>query len=155
MPVSGETSVPVDGISIRKAAVAVMARRDHSCYELKQKLTAKFGDARLVEQQLDRLIAEQLQSDERFVAAFVRNKQNRGKGAHYIRQALQTKGIDRDLAERYLNAVENDWPALAVQVYRKKYGNTVVTGPQERAKRMRFMASRGFSEREIYMLFDN
>lgn len=134
---------------IRVAAMNLLARRDYSYHELVVKLGQKFADnscypQSLIHQQLQRLSDENLQSDERFVEVYINSKINSGKGPLAIRQQLQQKGIEGELIERGLAALDDEWFDLASALYHRKYANTVAVDQKEKAKRIRFMQGRGF-----------
>lgn len=42
-----------------------------------------------------------------------------------------------------------DWFELVTQTYLKKYGDIAIKDPKDKAKRIRFLQSRGFSYDEI------
>ena len=67
------TTNPAD---VRRAAMDLLARREHSVEELRQKLARRFGRDQELDQviveQLDRLVDEGLLSDSRFAAAMLR-----------------------------------------------------------------------------------
>ena len=66
---------------LRRAAMDYLARREHSIYELKQKLFIKYPDSTLedLENALDELRSENLQSDHRFAECYVRYRKSKGK----------------------------------------------------------------------------
>ena len=70
------SNVPV----LRRAAMDFLARREHSVYELKQKLFIKYPDSTLgdLENTLDELRQENLQSDHRFDESYVRYRKTKG-----------------------------------------------------------------------------
>ena len=62
-----------------------------------------------------------------------------------VRQQLQQKGINAELIALALEAVEEEWYALAQALYERKYQGEPFADHKEKAKRIRFMQSRGFS----------
>ena len=145
---------------VRLAAMNLLARREHSFQELLTKLSQKFLKSEyhpivLIEEQLQRLQDESLQSDERFTEAFINSKKNSGKGPLAIRQQLQQKGLSPALIEMGLQAIEEEWFALAENAYEKKYSGKPIVDQKEKAKRMRFMQGRGFLSHHYIGLFDD
>jgi regulatory protein len=129
----------------------MLARREHSRYELQQKLTARFPDFPLEDvilPVLDRLATEKLQSDERFVEAFVRYRSSRGVGPLRISAELYPKKIADSLLKSAL-AGAGDWDAICLDVLRKKYGDTAGVSLKERMKISRFLQQRGFTADQI------
>ncbi len=130
---------------IRIAAMDLLARREHSRRELRQKLQKRFKDPELVEAQLDRLAEERLQSDSRYAESFLRQRLNRGHGPVRIRQEMRQKGITDDEIARAMAEESADWSALAEETYRRKFGTLPPEDMREKARRSRFMQYRGFS----------
>ena len=62
----------------------------------------------------------------------------------FIRQQLQQKGLSEALVEQDLEAVKDEWFYIAEKVYKKKFSTQKITDQKEKAKRIRFMQSRGF-----------
>ncbi|MDX1736130.1 MAG: regulatory protein RecX, partial [Halioglobus sp.] len=118
------------------------------------KLRRRFDDDGVVEEQLQRLVQENLQSDARFAESFVRQRIGRGFGPLRIAQDARRKGISGELYAAALSAEDVDWYALAGQVLRKKFGEIPATQLKERARRARFMQYRGFSSEHYQHLFE-
>jgi len=130
---------------IRLAAMNLLARREHSLGELRKKLRRRFTDEQQLETQLQKLVVEKLQSDERFAESFARMRAVRGYGPARVRQDMREKGLsDVDIA-RAFEVAELDWNALAAQVLHKKFGAGPPADLKEKAKRIRFMQYRGFA----------
>ena len=72
----------------------------------------------------------------------------RGQGPLKIRGELERRGIERDLIATTLSTAEQvgevDWYALAATTLARRFNDTG-NSPRERARRERFLASRGFS----------
>ena len=139
---------------IRHAAMDLLCRREHSRQELLTKLSRRFNDCEraLIEQQLQRLVEDRLQSDERFVESFVNGRKRQGKGPARIRQELQQKGVSSYLISQCLEASRDEWNELALEVYLRKFGDTPVVDHKDRARRLRFMQYRGFDTQAIARL---
>ncbi|HEY9036763.1 MAG TPA: regulatory protein RecX [Pseudomonadales bacterium] len=137
--------------AFRRAAMNSLARREHSRYELMQKLQQQGAEPAEAQAVVARLMAENLQSDLRFAEAMVRYQRNRSKGPLWIRQWLQEKGIDAGLIAEQLSG--SDWLAEAQAVRERRFGPELPRTAQERAKQMRFLAQRGFSADQMRALF--
>jgi len=147
----------VDVPVLRRAAMDCLARREHSLLELTQKLRRKFPDAepRLLEQTLDELQADNLQSDNRFVEAFVRYRKSRGFGLLHIQADLKVRGIAEELLGAHLHRDDDDWQAIADDLVERKLGNrTVAFQGREHRRLVRFLQSRGFSSDQIRSAVD-
>lgn len=131
----------------RDDAIRLLARREYSRAELQRRLAAKGHTAESVDEALDALAAEGLQSDTRFVEIFLRSRIARGQGPVRIRAALDERGIDRELSRAAFDTIqaagEVDWFALACDTLAKRFAGPG-DSPRERARRERFLAARGF-----------
>ena len=140
---SGQSRTPFS------VAVDLLSRREHSCHELRQKLTAKFPDAD-IEAVLQYLQELNYQSDQRFAEVFARSRVQRGQGPIRIRRELQQRGVDGDLIASALEQLDTDWFALAAELLLRKFREPVSPALsreqqfKERAKRQRYLAYRGF-----------
>lgn len=139
---------------IRNAAIAFLAKREHSFYELKQKLSRRFDSNTLILSVLQQLQGDNLQSDQRFTDVFIRHKMNAGKGPYVIRQQLVLKGVHTDLIEQGLHTLACNWYEQALLVYDKKYRGSSIIDYNDKAKRIRFLVSRGFSMDVVQQVID-
>lgn len=134
---------------LKKIAIDLLSRRDHSRQELAQKLLSKGGvndDIALV---LDWCSAHNYQSDSRYAVLLVRSKINKGYGPHYLAQAAREQGISKELLMQTIDALEVDWFALALAQYQKKYAGKPVADFQDKQKRMGYLQRRGFNGAQI------
>ncbi len=132
-------------IEIRRSAMDLLARRDHSRRELRDKLRRRYSDETLIEDQIDRLADEKLQSDERFAESFLRQRVGKGYGPLRIRQELKQRGIDEGIISRAFEAEPVEWSELAAGLVQRKYGSGPASDLKEKARRTRFLQYRGFS----------
>ena len=138
-----------DPVEARKKAMDYLARREHGRGELLDKLT-RFGfDADVAADAVAQLIADGLQSDERFAEAFVRSRISQGKGPAVIRADLRQRGLAESLIDIALEDADEDWRALARDVRLKKFGSDTPLDFREKARQMRFLQSRGFEQDHI------
>lgn len=158
-------SQPLNPADVRRAAMDLLARREHSRDELSRKLLRRFQSGEdvssLITSELDRLVNEGLLSDERFAAAMVRQLIGRGLGPRRLDEELRAKGISeswRRCAE--VAEIDVDWLERAEQVFVKKFGHAPLppnheARMRERMKRARFMQYRGFEADHFMHLLDN
>ena len=140
-----ETAPPIDPAGIRLAAMNLLARREHSRWELLRKLRRRFPDEQLLATELQRLSDENLQSDERYAQGYAWQRGGRGYGPLRVQQEMRERGLsDRAIASAF-NHVELDWFALATEAFHKKFGEPGPVDLKEKARRIRFMQYRGFS----------
>lgn len=141
------------GDDIRRAAMDLLARRDHTRVELKRKLQRQFSSApALIEEELIKLRDEGLQSDARLAEALIRSRVGRGQGPVKIKAELRHQGLSDSEINNALETGEFDWFALIIAVSRKRYGDAPPANTKERAKRSRFLQQRGFSFEHISSL---
>jgi regulatory protein len=135
--------------SAKNKAVDLLSRREHSRTELIQKLTQRGFVNSDILAALDQLVAQGLQSDERFAGAFLRTRQSQGYGPVRIRLELQEKGIAPALIEQYIDESDEVWLVHVNAVYHKKYRGKSVPEFAEQMKRKKFLAYRGFTHEQI------
>jgi len=139
------SDVPV----LRRAAMDVLARREHSCFELRQKLLQKFPDTdpQLIDLVLKQLQAEGLQSDARFVESYVRYRKSRGFGYLHINSELSERRVSGGLIEQHLFVDDEDWLTIAEDLVARKLSpdQHLQFASKEHRRVMRFLESRGFS----------
>ena len=127
-----------------KKALSYLSRREYHRIELKSKLIrTKSRNEHDVEALLDRLEAEGLLSDMRFIESFIASRQKRFYGPIRIKMELQQKKLDPDDVERILAESDIDWQRNARICLQKKFPKKA-TDNQELAKRQRFLWQRGY-----------
>lgn len=134
--------------AVRYAAMSLLARREHSRLELKQKLLRRFASTELIDTVVQNLADEALQSDDRFAESFVSVRRGKGQGPVRIANELKLRGVDEAIVGRYLDPDDSEWVEIAKSVCLRKYG---VLGSKvaQRAKQMRFLQYRGFTSEQI------
>jgi len=136
-------------IEARKKAMDYLARREHGREELINKLLrAGFGQD-IADEVVARLVDERLQSDARYVEAFITSRINQGKGPLRIRADLRERGISDAAISHGLDAAGHDWFMAAIEVRRKKFGACEPADFEEKARQMRFLQSRGFDTDQV------
>ena len=141
--------------SIRLTALDLLARREHSRQELSGKLHKRFPDQQEeIEEEIQRLDSEGLQSDARLAEAFTRARTGRGQGPARIRMELKGKGVSDDVISLAFEASEVDWFELVQVVAEKKFKDLPgqLQDLKSKAKVSRFLQHRGFSYDHISSL---
>ncbi len=117
----------VSPLELRRAAMDLLARREHSLRELSTKLRKRFRGRQLDEETLERslqqLTSDGLLSDARYAASRARQLTSRGYGPNRIREDLRQQGVETFVNSALDDACEasDDWFCHASAVYRKKY----------------------------------
>ena len=136
-------------LEARKKAMDFLARREYGRNELIGKLESRGFLPDVANEAVDRLSAQGLQNDERFVENFVQSRVRQGKGPRRIRQELSQRGLKAGLVDQALSAADTDWFELASDVRSRKFGDQVPDEFQEKARQMRFLQYRGFDSEQI------
>ena len=147
------SSKPKPGRDAYFVAVDLLSRREHSRVELVAKLAKKEFTEEQIASAFEQLLEHGLQSDQRYLEDFVRSRLLKGTGPLKIAHELRTRGIDQDDLYAYLETQHIDWFEVASATYQKKYHTNDEIDARERAKRVRFMQSRGFPSDIIFRLF--
>ena len=142
-----------DRAMLRRAALNLLAQREQTAFELKQKLSRRFPDqASLLDGVIARLQAQGLQNDSRMAEAYVRYRVQRGQGPMKIRSEMSQKGLAGTVMDDAFRSQAPDWFALAASVLHKRFGDAESNAGidrKERAKRSRFLQQRGFHYEHI------
>ena len=159
-------AAPFHPAALRQQARRLLARRDYSRVELRQKLLAPPARARMaaalsdhderppadpavVDQVLDALEAERLLSDQRFAETVVRGRSAR-LGVLRLSQSLKAKGIDPALAEAVLSPVRSTERDRALALWQRRFGAAPADAdPRARARQHRFLLARGFDSATV------
>ena len=129
--------------TIKRKMMDLIARREHSETELRQKLSAKFS----AEGSFDDLIEEVLETAkaQKWIGESSEQAQrvvdqlhSRGKGIEYINAYLQEKGLPTVAADNDLELKK------ALDLVKNKYSAEHEFSLEQKAKMARFLASRGF-----------
>jgi regulatory protein len=139
-------------ITVRRAAMNLLARREQSYAELVHKLTQKFPELdtdSIILPALERLREQNLQSDERFVEAYVRYRRTRGVGPLKIEMELRQKGVNGNLVSAAVHAQEIDWAEHCREALEKKFIPAELSDQKLRLKCYRFLSQRGFEGDQI------
>ena len=125
----------------------LLGTREHSRTELERKLATYEDEPGSLTKALDELQAKGFINEQRVLES-VLHRRSAKLGTTRIRQELQGKGL---APEAVLGAVEQlraTEVERAREVWRKKFGEPPLDA-NERAKQMRFLASRGFGGEAI------
>ena len=123
-----------------------LSRREHSKKELFNKLFKRVNDLELLNQEIDRLSNEGLQSDERFSEAYIRSKTQAGYGPIKIKMELVQKGISNNFLEIKFSELEINWEDEIKELLLRKFPKTRYNFDEEKikAKAINFLQRRGF-----------
>jgi regulatory protein len=143
---------PLDARGARIAALDALARRDHASSELRRKLRDKGYDGVVVDELVERLIAEKLLDDRRYLQNFVAYHAARGQGPNRVRADLRKLGLQMPEADTVLDEYP-DWIAQLKRARQKKFGTSLPTNYADRQRQARFLAYRGYTGAQIRATF--
>ncbi|HUA80207.1 MAG TPA: regulatory protein RecX [Dyella sp.] len=125
-------------------ALGLLARREHSRRELRQKLDRGGYAKDEAGEALDRLGEQHYQDDDRFAEALIRNRSAQGYGPMRLRAELKSHGLSDARIRSLLEAADIDWTQSAAAQLRRRYGAKGSMDPAERVRRAQFLLRRGF-----------
>jgi regulatory protein len=128
--------------SLKGRALRLLSTREHSRAELQRKLEPFEQLAGTLEAVLDELQAKGFISEQRVLESVV-HRRSAKFGATRIRQELLAKGLEPEAVAQAVQQLRQSELARAREIWRKKFDEPPADAA-ERAKQMRFLASRGF-----------
>ncbi|MDP2827410.1 MAG: recombination regulator RecX [Sulfuricellaceae bacterium] len=146
----GGTPCPplVKNKSLRERALGYLSRREHSRRELFQKLIPHAQNEAEVDALLDELSRRGWLSEARFTEQLIHARQGKF-GFRRIAQELKEKGLADEAIASVLPELRASELETARSVWMKKFG-AAPTDLKEKARQVRFMASRGFGQSVIW-----
>ena len=129
-----------------KKAIDLLARREHSCQELSNKLSRKGFASSDIEAAIERLQHDGLLSDQRFAGSYVDYRARAGFGPLRIIIELKERGVDASMIDQAVWQSDIDWQARCFAVWQKKYNIHERFGSKEYAIQKRFLMQRGYTE---------
>jgi regulatory protein len=130
--------------AVRRAAMDLLARREHGRVELTRKLRSRGAVDDLIDAALDRLIEDGLLSEARYLEAFVSHRSRAGYGPLRIRKELTQRGLDRGEIEQALRDSGIDWRERLQETWQRKFAGEMPRDARERAQQGRFLSYRGY-----------
>ena len=135
--------------TLKARALRLLAQREHSRAELMAKLARHVQEGEDLPALLDALQARGF-IDEARVAESLVHRRAPLLGTQRVLQELRRKGLDEALVSKAAAELADSELARARAVWRKRFGNAQPAAtPQERARQMRFLASRGFAAETV------
>lgn len=139
------TAVLDTPVAVRRAAMDLLARREHGRVELTRKLRQRGAPPELIDSALDRLTEEGLLSESRYLESFIAYRARSGYGPLRIREELSQRGLLRSDIEQALRESGLDWQAELQETWQRKYSGQLPGDARERAQQGRFLSYRGYS----------
>lgn len=135
-------------LSLKGRALRHLAAREHSRAELEHKLAAHEEESGQLRRVLDELQSKGFISEQRVIESVIHRRAAK-LGTARVAQDLRRMGLDEAALGDALVQMRATEVDRAREVWRKKFG-APATDAAERARQMRFLASRGFAPEAIY-----
>ncbi len=139
-----------NNISPLAKTMKLLARRDHSVYELTLKLKP-FYSGREIDTVIARCLQDNWLDDARFAENYIRSRSNSGYGPRRIALELQQKGVAGEIIRQALQEAAVDWQALLLRLLERRM--PLPEEPAERIKLQNMLLRRGFSSDLIQRCF--
>tara|TARA_Y100000590_G_C15539950_1_gene946550 strand:+ start:292 stop:741 length:450 start_codon:yes stop_codon:yes gene_type:complete len=136
-------------ITTYNKALDLISRREHSAFELKQKLYKRYPDQDSeIEEVIHKLIENKLLDDARFAEMYTIARSKKGFGPKKIELELVRKHVKSEYIFQALQVIE-DWTQVLNDVLIKKYHNQPIRDYKDLMQRKKFVYNRGFSQDQI------
>ncbi len=128
----------------------LLARREYSRAELRDRLTRAGYGAEQIDSTLDALAREGWQDDARYAEMLGRTRLRQGHGPLRLRRDLARAGVDPE----QMSIPQADWLIQARAALHKRFGGAPAENRREWERRARFLAGRGFTSELIRLVLD-
>lgn len=149
--------MPKELENINSAITRFLSRREHSEYELVNKLIQKGYEASEVTHAIDKFKLSNIQSDSRFAESRIRDRVYKGYGEFWIRQELKQHQLSENVIDAAFAEEPQDWFELAKRWMLKKYShqNELIRDDWKKQQKVKVsIRNRGFSPEEILYAID-
>ncbi len=136
-------SLTPDPGDLRERAVRLLARREHSRFELARKLAQAGFDELDIGSLLDEFEKKNWLSDRRFAESWVADHRAKAGGVK-LAYELRQRGVAEAIIEAVLDKNRDSEFERARDVWARKFGSPPADAAAK-AKQMRFLQARGFS----------
>ena len=129
--------------SLKGRALRLLSQREHSRAELERKLAPHEEVPGELAKALDELQARDFINDGRAIESVVHRRSGK-LGAARVKQELAAKGLSGEAVAAAMEGLRDTEFSRALTVWRKKF-DRAAADPNERAKQIRFLMTRGFN----------
>ena len=134
---------------IYNKALDLVSRREHSQYELIQKLNKRFPESMpIIEEVVKKLVINNILNDERFAEMYLNSRARKGFGPKKIEMELNFKKVDSSFIAIAIAEYES-WTENAQNELLKKFKGVKPTDYNSKMKQKQFLFNRGFSSQII------
>ena len=134
---------------IYNKALDLVSRREHSCYELIQKLNKRFPETmHIIEDVVQKLVRNNILNDERFAEMYLNARARKGFGPKKIQMELNSKKVDSIFIANAISEYDG-WAENAENELLKKFKGIKPNDFNSKMKQKQFLFNRGFSTQII------
>ena len=134
---------------IYNKALDLVSRREHSQYELIQKLNKRFPESMpIIEEVVKKLAVNNILNDERFAEMYLNSRARKGFGPKKIEMELNFKKVDSSFIAIAIAEYES-WTENAQNELLKKFKGVKPTDYNSKMKQKQFLFNRGFSSQTV------
>ena len=134
---------------IYNKALDLVSRREHSQYELIQKLNKRFPESMpIIEEVVKKLAVNNILNDERFAEMYLNSRARKGFGPKKIEMELNSRKVETSFISNAIAEYEN-WTENAKNELLKKFKGVKPTDYNSKMKQKQFLFNRGFSSQII------
>lgn len=144
------TAVPA---VIRAKALELLARREHSRLELRQKLLQRGFPVEPVGLVLEQLVAERLLDEGRYAELYACSRADKGYGPLRIHRELRERGVPQEIVTATLVMLEDTWSAKLHDLHRKRFKSHRPTDAAGQMQQTRVLRQHGFTLDQIKQFF--
>jgi regulatory protein len=151
---TSETASTADPAIIRAKGLELLARREHSRLELRQKLIQRGYPAEAVATALEQLVAERLLDECRYAEIYASSRADKGYGPLRIARELRERGIPDELTDAAIAALDEFWIPKLRELHRKRFKSQIPADAAGRMQQTRVLRQHGFTLDQIKVLFE-
>jgi len=134
------------------AALTMLARRELSEAQIRQRLARREHDRDAIDAAVDRLKSERAIDDERVASAIARTQTSvRGRGRLRVKREIEAAGISSAIAQRAIDEVFQDIDGdalLQAALERRLHGRSELTD-RDRSRLYRYLTAQGFDSDRV------
>jgi regulatory protein len=98
---------------------------------------------------------DQIINEQRFTENYIHWRRAKGYGPLRIAMELQARGITREMIAEQLDISDNAWFQQVQKVWHKYFKGNANSDFKLRAKQIRFLLHKGFTQEQIESVFEN
>ena len=134
---------------IYNKALDLVSRREHSQYELNQKLNKRFPETiPIIEAVVKKLAVNNILNDERFAEMYLNSRARKGFGPKKIEMELNLRKVETSFISNAIAEYES-WTENAQNELLKKFKGIKPTDYNSKMKQKQFLFNRGFNSQII------